>query len=439
MANIRHLRRESDQCVRSIITINSGVIDRDEPRRCSLHVSRQTVPFRLRLTDGVVLRRPALVTGAVLLIALTLLTGCKPRNQFQPLPPPQVTIQAPVQRDVTEYLEETGQLAAPNSVDLVARVQGYLQAIGYRDGAYVTRGTTLFTIEPAPYAAQLAQAQANLASAQAKAIFGRRQFERYADLARTGDTSEMQAQRITSNHDVNDAGVQQAQAKLAQAATTLGYTNVTAPFDGIVMAHQANIGALVGGAQPTTLATIVQLDPVWANFNVSEQDVLRIRASMLTHGITFADLDHVPVEVGLQGESNYPHHGHIDYIASRLDPDTGTLAVRGILGNTDRVLLPGYFVHIRIPVGRLKSALLVPDSALGTEQGGRILYIVNANDVVEEHSVTIGTLDGGLRVITSGLRPDDRVVVLGLQRVQAGQKVAPIPVKSSGQDRRPAQ
>jgi RND family efflux transporter MFP subunit len=307
----------------------------------------------------------------------------------------------------------------------MARVQGYLQGINYRDGDFVSTGTNLFTIEPAPYQAQLDQAKANLASAEAKAAFNRLQHERYFTLAREDSTSRQQAEQALSDRDSADAAVLQARAALEQAKITYSYTHVAAPFDGIVAAHQANIGALVGGNQATQLATIVQLDPIWVNFNVSEQDVLRVRASRAARGTTAPDLHDVPVEIGLQDEAGYPHTGHLDYVAPQVDSGTGTLAVRATFTNSSRALLPGYFVHIRIPIGVKKGALLVPDTALGNDQGGRTLLVVTTNDVVETRSVRVGASVGALQVIESGLRADDRIIVSGLQRARVGEKVIP--------------
>lgn len=378
--------------------------------------------------------------GPILLISLSLLAGCKPRNEYQQPPPPEVTIERPVQRDITDYLEESGQLAAPNSVDLMARVQGTLEAIGYRDGASVNKGTVLFTIEPAPYRAQLDQAKATLASAEAKSEFSELQYKRYSDLARTDSTSRQQAEQTRSDRDADRAAVMQARAALTQAQITYDYTHVAAPFDGMVTAHQANVGELVGGSQTTQLATIVQLDPIWANFNISEQDELRIRKNSAAAGHAATDLHNIAVEIGLQDEAGYPHRGSIDYVAPQVDSGTGTLAVRGLFDNPARVLLPGNFVRIRIPVGVLKSALLVPDVAIDNDQGGRTLLVVTPDSVVEARSVTLGTRDGDLQIVKSGLKPDDRVIVDGLQRVRIGQKVSPrevtprtVPDQGSGQ------
>jgi len=200
---------------------------------------------------------------------------------------------------------------------------------------------------------------------------------------------------------------------------------VTAPFDGTVSAHLVSIGELVGVASPTPLASIVALDPVYVTFNVNEKDVLRIRAEARRRGLTPSDFRQIPVEVGLQTEDGYPHQGKLDYAAPTVNQSTGTLAVRGVVPNPDRVLLPGYFVRIRVPIDKEANALLVPDTALGSDQGGRYVLVVNADNVVEQRKVQTGPLDGGLRVIDSGLKADDRVVTAGLLRVIPGQKVDP--------------
>lgn len=355
-------------------------------------------------------------------MALSLLHGCK-RNEHQSPIPPDVTVARPLQRDVTEYLEASGQLAATNSVNLVARIQGYLEGIGYRDGAWVQKGSLLFTIEPVAYRAQLDQAKATLASAAANAEFSELNYRRYSELARTDSTSRQQAEQTRASRDTARASVLQAQASLTQARITYGYTHVSAPFDGIVTAHQVNVGELVGGNQASQLAMIVQLDPIWVNFNISEQDALRIAGSVA--GTPSMDLHNVSIEISLQDEADFPHRGHIDYVAPQIDPNTGTLAVRGLFDNPSHLLLPGYFVRIRIPVHSLKGALLVPSEAVANDQSGRTLLVVTPGDIVQVRTVTLGTRDAGLQVITSGLKPDDRVIVDGLQGAKAGQKVLP--------------
>ena len=191
-------------------------------------------------------------------------------------------------------------------------------------------------------------------------------------------------------------------------------------------AHLVSVGGLVGVTNPTKLATIVQLDPIYATFSVSEQDVLRIKAAMKERGIKAVDTSKVPVEVGLMTEDGYPHVGALNYVAPEIDPSTGTLTVRGLLQNADRALLPGMFLRIRVPLALEKqNALLVPDQALGADQGGSYLLVVDKDNVVQQRAVKTAQLVGKLRVIASGLEPDDRVVVSGNQKAIPGEKVAP--------------
>lgn len=217
----------------------------------------------------------------------------------------------------------------------------------------------------------------------------------------------------------------QAQANTRLAAINYDYTHVTAPFDGIVSAHQASVGELVGSTSPTVLATIVQFEPIYVSFNVSEQDLLRVRAEARRLHIGREDIKSVPVEVALQTEDGYPHTGMLDYLAPSLNQSTGTIAVRGLLKNADRALLPGNFVRVRVPFRRDADALLVPETALGSDQGGRYVLVVGADNVVEQRKVETGPRVGELRVIDNGLKPGDRVVLAGGVRAVPGQKVDP--------------
>ena len=353
------------------------------------------------------------------------LAGCEDKNTFVAPPPPKVDVATPVQRAVTRYVEATGNTAPIKNVDLVARVQGFLQSIDYQDGTFVKQGTQLFTIEPETYKLKLEQAQAAEVGAQATVRQAEADYKRQVELVQRQAVSQSTLDTSTSTRDNAQANLQQAQVNTRLAEVNYGYTNVAAPFDGIVSAHLVSVGELVGVSSPTQLATIVALDPIWVNFTVNEQDVLRIRAEAARRGLTVADLKQLPVQVGLQTETGYPHEGHLDYVSPTLNTSTGTLAVRGVIPNDKRTLLPGYFVRVRVPFDQDKSALLVPDTALGSDQGGRYLLVVNADNVVEQRKVQIGPTDNGLRVIESGLKPDDRVVIAGLLRVIPGQKIDP--------------
>ncbi|MDA9495035.1 efflux RND transporter periplasmic adaptor subunit [Bradyrhizobium sp. CCBAU 11361] len=357
--------------------------------------------------------------------AVIALAGCEDKNAYVAPPPPKVDVATPVQRPVTRYVEATGNTAPIKSVDLVARVQGFLQSIDYQDGTFVKQGTQLFTIEPETYKLKVEQAKAAEVGAQATVKQAEADFKRQAELVQRQAVSQSTLDTSTSTRDNAQASLQQAQVNTRLAEVNYGYTNVTAPFDGVVSAHMVSVGELVGVSSPTQLATIVAMDPIWVNFTVNEQDVLRIRAEAARRGLTVNDLKQLPIQVGLQTETGYPHEGKLDYVSPTLNQSTGTLAVRGVVPNDKRVLLPGYFVRVRVPFDQEKAALLVPDTALGSDQGGRYLLVVNGDNVVEQRKVQIGPVDNGLRVIESGLKPDDRVVIAGLLRVIPGQKIDP--------------
>jgi len=367
--------------------------------------------------------RVAAMTGLCLLAA----TGCKrQQTSFVSPPPPQVVVAQPLRQTVKPYLDATGNLVAYNQVDLVARISGFLQAIDYADGAVVHRGQTLFVIEPAPYQAKLQQAQATLQAAQAQAAQTDAEYQRQASLGRTDFSSRSTVDQALAARDANRATVVNDQAGVALAAINLGYTQVTAPFDGIVTAHQQSVGSLVGENSPTTLATMYQIDPIYVSFTVSEQEVQEIQEAMREAGFDIKRLDKVPIQVGLMTESGYPHAGHLDYASPNVDQTSGTLTVRGILPNPDHVLVPGFFVRVRVPLPTPKGkSLLVPETALGTDQAGRYLLVVDKDNVVQQHTVTTGERFGTLRVIATGLLPTDRVIVSGLQRAVPGEKVVP--------------
>jgi RND family efflux transporter MFP subunit len=361
---------------------------------------------------------------ALAILTSIVLAGCE-QNSYVAPPAPKVEVAMPVKRSVTRYLEATGNTAPIKSVDLVARVQGFLESINYKDGEFVKEGTTLFTIEPETYKLKLDQAQAAEVGAQATVKQAEADFNRQKDLVARQAVSQATLDTSTSTRDNAQASLQQAQANTRIAEVNYDYTKVAAPFDGFVTAHMVSVGELVGVTSPTQLATIVALDPIYVNFNVNEQDVLRIRAEAAKRGITVAELRQLPVQVGLQTEQGYPHEGRLDYISPTLNQTTGTLAVRGLVPNPDRTMLPGLFVRVRVPYDQQGDALLVPDSALGADQSGRYVLVVTSDNTVAQRTVQAGPLDGGLRVIEDGLKADDRVVIAGLLRAIPGQKVDP--------------
>jgi len=338
-----------------------------------------------------------------------------------------ILVVKPRTQSVSNYVEITGNAASVNAVKLIARVEGYLDKIHYEDGQFVKKGDLLFTIQQDQYKDQLQQAQAQVQAQQAALLYAKTELVRYSKLVKQDAATQTEVDHWNFEKASAEAELLSAQAQVALAKLNLGYTEVRAPFDGIVGKHLIDPGNLVGGGgQQAALAEITQLDPIYVVANLSEQQVLQIRQNLNQHRLTFADLRKVPVDVALSDQTGFPLQGTLEYVAPALDPATGTLLVRGILANPDRVLLPGFFVKMRLPMAKVdRNALLVPDRSLQEDQGGRYLLIVNKDDVVEQRYVQLGQLDGALRVITSGLKPEDRVVVGDLWRATPGTKVTP--------------
>jgi multidrug efflux system membrane fusion protein len=361
-------------------------------------------------------------------IAGVALAGCGSRNTYVQPPPPKVVVAQPVQQPVTLYLELTGNTAAFRNVNLVARVQGYLKSIDYKDGATVTNGTQLFGIESDLYQAQLDQAKGQLAHDEAVLAMSQIDLTRYQTLQQQNSIAGQQAQDQAFVVQQNKGTVEVDQANVKTASINLGYTKVLAPFDGVVTNHLVDLGTLVGASGSTTaLATIVQTDPLYANFTASEPQVLSIRRNLAKQGrsLRTTDLSDIPVEIGLQDEEGYPHKGHLDYTSPQVDSSTGTLAGRALFENKDHALLPGLFVRVRIPIGHQDSALLTRDDAIGTSQEGSYVLVVGPDNVVQRKIVKTGQKEGPLRIIESGLAPGDWVVTEGVQRAFPGAKVEP--------------
>jgi RND family efflux transporter MFP subunit len=379
--------------------------------------------------------RSRLATGAAL-AALGILAGFGAARVWTAqaqLPAPSASAPVPVVlprlQSVTNYVEITGNAAAVNQVKLLARIEGYLEQIHYEDGQFVKKGDLLFTIQRAPYEQQLEQAHAQVLTAQASLAYAKTEFVRYSALVKQDAATQTEVDHWNFERQSAAAQLLSARAQVAIDEVNLGYTEVRAPFDGIVGKHLIDPGNVVGGGgQQSALAEITQLDPIYVVANLSEQTVLKIRQNLHQHRLTLADLHKVPVDVGLSDEQGFPHRGTIQYVAPALDPATGTLLVRGILPNPDRVILPGFFVRMRLPMGRVnKNALLVPQRALQTDQGGTYLLVLDEDDVVRQRYVQLGSVLGGLQVITAGLKPEDRVVVGDLWRATPGTKVVPQP------------
>jgi RND family efflux transporter MFP subunit len=348
------------------------------------------------------------------LVAGALLGACGTKNQYQPPPAPKVTVSKPLLLPVTDYLQATGSVAAFQTVDLVARVEGYLRSVNFTDGSLVKAGELLFLIEPEPYQAKLAAQQAQLLNAQTE-------YDRQLRMIKENATAQASVDKWRSQRD-------QAQAAVTLASINLGYTRITAPFAGRIGRHLVDPGNLVGSVGgPTKLATIEQIDPALAYFSINERDVLRVRAAALAHGTPInGQAPRVPVYVGLQTETGYPHEGALDFAGTGLDTGSGTLQLRAEIPNAQRVFLPGLFARLRIPLSKPTPRLMVPDRVVTNDQVGSYVLVVGPDHKVLQQRIEIGTLQDGLRAVISGLAPDSQVVTDGLQNAVPGNLVTPV-------------
>jgi RND family efflux transporter MFP subunit len=324
---------------------------------------------------------------------------------------PAVTVSRPVEEPITEYTELTGTVAASKTVQLMARVPGFLESVDFKDGDIVKQGQVLFIIEQPPYVEQVKLNEAALVRAQAE-------LDRQEAMIKENATARTTVENWVSQRD-------QAKAQLELAKINLGYTKVAAPFTGRIGARQVDPGNVVGTNGPTLLATLEQLQPVYVNFNVNERDALRLRELMKQNGIELGSrVGKEPVEVGLQNEKGYPHVGVLDFADVSLSTSTGTIALRGIFKNEETTLYPGLFARVRLPMGGPRPMLVIPGSAIGSDQQGDYIYVVDGDNVVARRSIVRGPITDRGFAIRSGLQKDDRVIVNGILNARAGEKVA---------------
>lgn len=362
------------------------------------------------------------------LTVVLVLSGCDGKNEYAAPPPAKVTVATPIQMPVTLHAEFTGNTVSVAAVGLEARVQGFLTSIGYRDGEAVTKGRVLFEIEKDQYQAQVDLQKAQLAAAKAKRGNAEVQYKRAATLGKDEFASQRAVDDAKTNLDSAIAQVAADEASLDLAEISLAYTTVRAPFDGMVTRHLVDIGALAGYAGPTKLATILQIDPIYVYFNISEQQLIDMRDLLAKDGKSLKQMreERLPMEVALASGTAFQYRGNVDYVAPQVDAATGTLQIRGVLENKDLSLVPGMFVRVRVPVSRIENALLVNDTAVMSNQAGSYVMVAGKDNVVEQRPVTTGPVEGQLRVITSGLSLEDKVIVGSIQRAVAGNTVAPV-------------
>jgi membrane fusion protein, multidrug efflux system len=368
----------------------------------------------------------------IVLLAVTL-SGCddKPAPQAAAAAPP-VTVAQPAKRTVTDWDEFTGRFDAVEEVQVRARVGGFVTHVEFRDGTFVKAGDLLYIIDPRPFEAVAEQADGQLADARAKAELAKRELDRALALVQTQAVAESTVDQRRQALQAARASQTQAEGLLKAAQLNIEFTHVAAPIGGRVSRHLVSIGNLVQGSEggSTLLTSIVSLDPIYIYFDMDEATYLEYNRLYFEGKRPSSRENPNPVQVTLTGETKPSHDGKVDFLDNRLDVSTGTLRGRAVIPNKDFSILPGQFGRVRLIASAPYEALLVPDAAIATDQSRKIVFVVKDDDTVEAKPVTLGPLDEGLRVIREGLKPEDRVVIDGLQRVRVGAKVSPHAAKA---------
>jgi len=362
------------------------------------------------------------------------LSGCgeKPAPQAAAGPPP-VTVAQPTKRTVTDWDEFTGRFEAMEEVQVRARVGGFVDSIQFKDGDFVKPGDLLYVIDSRPFEAVALQADGQLADARAKAELARRELERALTLVTTSAVSESIVDQRRQTLQAAHAAEMQAEGALKAAKLNIEFTHVMAPIAGRVSRHLVTVGNLVQGADggATLLTSIVSLDPIYIYFDMDEATYLKYNKLWFEGKRPSSRDTPNPVQVTLANETKPSHDGKMDFLDNRMDVGTATLRSRAIVPNKDLSILPGQFGRVRLIGSAPYEALLLPDSAIATDQSRKIVFVVNNENMVEVRPVILGPLDEGLRVIREGLKADDKVIVEGLQRARVGAKVAPHPPKAA--------
>jgi RND family efflux transporter MFP subunit len=358
------------------------------------------------------------------------LAGCSKQAPGAMKPAPAtVVVSNPLARKVTDYAVFTGRTEAVKAVEIRARVDGYLIQMPFKEGADVKKGDLLFQIDPRPYQAAYDQAAAQVALCKARLTQADADFARTVELGKTpGAISKQDVDRFAALKGEAAAQLAAAEATAASAQLNLEFTNVVSPIDGMVSRYYVTEGNLVQSGQMgggTLLTKVVSIDPMYVVFHVDEQTLLYARRLIREGKAKSARDSEIPIELGLSDSDAFPYHGVINFVDNQIDPKTGTLLVRGVFPNKDRILSPGLMARVRVPLGEPHDALLVTERAIDTDQGQKILYVVNAKNEVMSRPIRVGALHSGLRVIDRGIDAGERVIVNGLQRVRPGVVVDP--------------
>ncbi len=341
--------------------------------------------------------------------------------------PAEVVVALPRTGQITDHEDFTGRTVANKTIEIRARVTGYIDKINFleSEGRDVESGSVLFEIDPRLYEAEVARAQANLLQTQTRLKRIELDYERALKTVASRTITQEQFDQVAGDRAEAKAEVEIMKANLDLARLNLSYTKVTAPISGRVSRRQLDQGNLVR-ADETVLATIVSMDPMYAYFELDERTLLKLRRAVEDEGvISTRNENSVPIQMALADEDGYPHEGVVNYFDNQLDAGTGTLQARAVFDNRDRMLAPGMFVRVRLPIGRPYQALLIPEQALGTDQGQKFVYVVDDQNRAQYRRLEVGKLERGERVVLGGITASDRVIVSGLQRVRPGEIVAP--------------
>jgi len=363
---------------------------------------------------------------APILIAVAILCGCQKKQAFTPPPLPAVTVSFPLEQIVTDYDRFTGVTEAVESVEVRARVEGYLESILFDDSDIVNKGDLLAVIDPKPFQAKLDLAEADLMLNKAELSLCETTLRLKEDALKDNAVSEIEVIEVRARKDKAEAAVEASRAAVRTARLNLSYTRIEAPITGKIGRNLVDAGNLVGAGERTLLATIIREDPIYAYFNLSEKEFLSRRQNFGLKQTQTNGQSEVTVSLGLANEAGYPHAGHIDYVNNRVNADSGVIQVRAIFPNSTGEMVPGLFARIQIPISEPHTAMLVPERALGADQVGRFLLVIDKDNVVAYKSVKFGDKVGDFRIIESGITFEDRVIVNGVQRARPGAVVNPM-------------
>lgn len=364
--------------------------------------------------------------GFVILFILYLIVHHFSKSSALVIPLPEVVVKKPVLAEMVEYVTQTGNTVAYNSVNLVARVEGYLDSIEFVDGSFVKKGKELFVIQPEPYMEKVKEAKASVVAQKANLLYNKSEYARQQRMYRQQATSLNNVEKWFAQTQESGAEVDKALANLAIAEINYSYTHILSPFDGRIGRHLVDAGNLVGHGEATNLATVEQISPIYVYFNLNELDLIKLRSTYRAQGYNSPKhIQQIPVEVSMQNDTDFKYKGKLNFVNTGLNASTGTMELRAILENKDYTFVPGLFVTVRVAITKPSKQLTVPSTALLYDQIGPYLLVVDKNNVVVLKRIVLGSVEQGMQAVVKGLDAQDKVIISGLQNATLGNKVQP--------------